>query len=63
MDMFAKFIIHNADTISGLHYDIRSCMKYSELSECLSNMSRMKHNGLKSPNMKQSANQTISFNF
>lgn len=61
MDMFAKFIIHNADTISGVHYDIRSCMKYSELSEYLSNMSRLKHNGLKSPTKQQ--NQKISFNF
>lgn len=63
MDMFAKFIIHSADTISGLHYEMKEDMKYCEMADYLSNITRLRHNGLKSPCYKYPQNQRISFNF
>ena len=32
MDLFSKVIINSAESISGLHYDQRTEMKYSQLS-------------------------------
>lgn len=61
MDLFSKVIINSAESISGLHYDQRNEMKYSQLSEYLTNSSYLKHNGMKSPTPK--ATQSLSFNF
>ena len=61
MDLFSKVIINSAESISGLHYDQRTEMKYSQLSKYLNNSNHLKHNGMKSQNSKLS--QSLSFNF
>jgi hypothetical protein len=61
MDLFSKFIIHNGDSIAGLHYNLPEQMRFKQLTEHLTNSASLRHNGLKSPSAKP--RQRLNFNF